>query len=137
MTLACLCRNGSRRFLFVLFSCCAVCAWLIGYGSSLGYAITSSTATLSSRPFWRFISVTSEANLAKAVVVAKSWGSQVTQQWYAEGKASFPKELGSVVRVQEPAYLEGLARGEGYKHMMFKMQWVWDHALNHGPNASW
>lgn len=68
--------------------------------------------------------------------MSKTWGSQVPIEWFCEGKVH-ARELGSVVAVTDETYLTGLARGEGYKHMVFKMQWIWDHALNHGPKADW
>lgn len=70
------------------------------------------------------------------MVVSQTWGSQVAIQWYSEGKR-FPKELGNVVEVRDETYLAAVARGEGYKFMMYKMQWVWDHVLKHAPPSDW
>lgn len=67
----------------------------------------------------------------------KTWGSRVKIEWFLEGETPAPKELGKVVKVTDDKYLRALQRGEGYKFMTFKMQWIWDHALNNGPTADW
>ncbi len=77
--------------------------------------------------FWLFVGVTSEARLSSAATVDRTWATLVSPplRWYVDNETTLLGE-GAVV-VRDATYRQAFGRGEGYKHMSFKLQWVWQH----------
>lgn len=82
---------------------------------------------------WTFIGITSEKNSQQALTTMETWGSQVAILWFGEG--SLPSSL-KAIEVTHPIYLQEYQKGNGYKYMAYKLQWIWQYVYEHVHKSS-
>jgi len=87
------------------------------------------------RKMVEYLGVTMPKNFEAARAVDQTWGKGQGIVWFSEEQTD---AVGNMVVVEDPTYIQAFQQGEkeGYKHMTFKMLWVWDYAYQN-LKAKW